>query len=156
LTATEPLLLYFLVVLGNEGSISNFLRSERTRNVIVDGGLKRFQEEIAFFVRSFFFVYLGLIAVGITINSVFWGVILSFLLLFIRYIAIRLATFRNPLSEKLQIMSVVMTRGLVAAILATLPMQCGLLYADLYLNVTLAVIISTAIFSTVRVFLLSS
>ena len=147
--------LLFGIVLGNEGAISKFLRSERTRNVLVDGGLKRFQEEIAFFIRSFFFVYLGLIAVGITINSVFWGVIISFLLLVIRYIAIRLATFRNPLSEKRPIMSVVLTRGLVAAILATLPMQYGLLYADLYLNITLVVIISTAIFSTVGVLLLS-
>jgi len=147
--------LLFGIVLGNERVISRFLRSEKTRNVIVDAGLKRFQEEIAFFIRSFFFVYLGLIAVGIDVNSVFWGVILSFLLLVIRYIAVRLATIRNPLSEKRSIMSVVLTRGLVAAILATLPMQYGLLYADLYLNITLVVIISTAIFSTVGVLLLS-
>jgi len=106
-------------------------------------------------LRSFFFVYLGLIAVGIDVNSVFWGVIMSFLLLVIRYIAVRLATIRNPLSEKRSIMSVVLTRGLVAAILATLPMQYGLLYADLYLNITLVVIITTAIFSTVGVLLLS-
>jgi NhaP-type Na+/H+ and K+/H+ antiporter len=52
-------------------------------------------------------------------------------------------------------MSVMLTRGLVAAILATIPMQYGLPYADLYLNITLVVIISTAIFSTVGVVLLS-
>jgi NhaP-type Na+/H+ and K+/H+ antiporter len=51
-------------------------------------------------------------------------------------------------------MSVVSTRGLVAAILATMPLQYGLFYADLYLNITLVVIISTAIFSTVGVYLL--
>jgi len=147
--------LLFGIVLGNERAISRFLRSEKARDLLVDAGLKRFQEEIAFFIRSFFFVYLGLIAVGIDVNSVFWGVIISFLLLVIRYIAVRLATIRNPLSEKRSIMSVVLTRGLVAAILATLPMQYGLLYADLYLNITLVVIITTAIFSTVGVLLLS-
>ncbi len=147
--------LLFGIVLGNERAISRFLRSEKARDLLVDAGLKRFQEEIAFFIRSFFFVYLGLIAVGIDINSVFWGVIMSFLLLVIRFIAVGLVTIRNPLSEKRSIMSVVLTRGLVAAILATLPMQYGLLYADLYLNITLVVIISTAIFSTVGVLLLS-
>ena len=52
-------------------------------------------------------------------------------------------------------MTTVLTRGLVAAILGTLPMQYGLLYADQYLNITLVVVISTAIFNTVGVQVLS-
>ena len=147
--------LLFGIVLGNARDILRVLKREKVGNVIVDAGLRRFEEEIAFLIRSFFFVYLGLIAMAIDINSLFWGVIISFILLFIRYGAVRLATIRNPLSKERSIMTPVLTRGLVAAILATIPMQYNLLYADMYLNITLVVIISTAIFCTVGVLAVS-
>jgi len=147
--------LLFGIVLGNEKDILKILHREKASSVVIDAGLRRFEEEVAFFIRSFFFVYLGLIAVAIDTNSLLWGMILSFVLLFIRYGTVRVATIRSPLYKERSVMSVVLTRGLVAAILATLPMQYGLLYGDLYLNITLVVIISTAIFSTVGVFILS-
>jgi len=145
----------FGLVLGNESEIFKMLQRERGRSLIVDAGLRRLQEEIAFLIRSFFFVYLGLIAVSVDIDSLFWGVILSFLLLFIRFIAVKLAMIRSPICEENSLMTTVLTRGLVAAILGTLPMQYGLLYADQYLNITLVVVISTAIINTVGVQVLS-
>jgi cell volume regulation protein A len=147
--------LLFGIVLGNETEILKLFNRPSTRNVCVDAELMRFEEEIAFAIRSFFFVYLGLLTVAIDIYSLFWGLILSFLLLLIRYGTVRLATINSPLREEEGVMSVVLTRGLVAAILATIPMQLGLLYAELYLNVTLIVIITTAIFSTVGVLVVS-
>lgn len=147
--------LIFGIVLGNERVIFEILKRRGPRSVIVDAGLRRFEEEIAFFIRSFFLVYLGLMAVTINIKSVFWGMILSFLLLLVRYVAVRFATIRSPLREECPVMSVVFTRGLVAAIIATMPMQHGLLYADLYLNITIVVIITTAIFCIVGMFVLS-
>ena len=121
----------------------------------VDAGLVRFEDEVAFAIRSFFFVYLGLLTSAIDFNSLFWGLILSFLLLLIRYGTVKLATIGSPLCRESSVMSVVLTRGLVAAILATIPMQYGLLYAELFLNTTLIVIITTAIFSTIGVLVLS-
>ena len=147
--------LLFGIVLGNEKEIMKFFKRPSPRNVCVDAELMRFEEEIAFAIRSFFFVYLGLLTVTIDINSLFWGLILSFLLLLVRYGTVRVATIRSPLRKEGAVMSVVLTRGLVAAIIATIPMQYGLLYAELYLNVTLIVIITTAIFSTVGVLVLS-
>ena len=92
---------------------------------------------------------------SIDINSLFWGIILSFLLFVIRFFAVKLAMIRSPICEENSLMTTVLTRGLVAAILGTLPMQYGLLYADQYLNITLVVVISTAIFNTVGVRLLA-
>jgi cell volume regulation protein A len=145
----------FGLVLGNEKDIFKILKRESSRSLIVDAGLRRLQEEIAFLIRSFFFVYLGLIAVSIDSYSLFWGIIISFLLLIIRYGVVKLATIRSPYFEEHSLMTLMLTRGLVAAILATLPMQYGLLYADLYLNITLVVVISTAIINTVGVQILS-
>lgn len=145
----------FGLVLGNEKDIFKILKRESSRSLIVDAGLRRLQEEIAFLIRSFFFVYLGLIAVSIDSYSLFWGIIISFLLLIIRFGVVKLATIRSPYFKEHSLMTMMLTRGLVAAILATLPMQYGLLYADLYLNITLVVVISTAIINTVGVQVLS-
>ncbi len=145
--------LLFGLVLGNERDIFRLLRREKMAT-IVDEGMKRFESEIAFLIRSFFFVYLGLIATVRDVNLLILGVILSFLILFVRYGAVWLATSYSELRHERGIMSVVLTRGLAAAVLSTLPMQYGLQYADLYLNIALVVIVTTAIISTVGIFIL--
>lgn len=145
--------LLFGLVLGNEKDIFRLLRREKM-TAIVDEGMKRFESEIAFLIRSFFFVYLGLIATVKDMNLLIFGIILSFLLLFVRYGAVWLATAYSELRRERDMMSVVLTRGLAAAVLSTLPMQYGLQYADLYINITLVVIITTAIICTIGTFTL--
>ena len=148
--------LLFGVMLSNEKEIYKILKRERTRDTLIDEGMKRFESEIAFLIRTFFFVYLGLIAVVTNINMLILGIILSFLLLLVRYAAVGLATVRSSFTrDERNIMSIVLTRGLSAAILSTLPLQYDLLYADLYLNLTLVIIITTAVICTVGVLALS-
>jgi len=148
--------LLFGVILGNEREIFKMLKRERARDTVIDEGMKRFESEIAFLIRTFFFVYLGLIAIVTNISMLILGILLSFLLLFVRYVAVHMATIRSLFTRgEHHIMSIVLTRGLSAAVLSTLPMQYGLLYADLYLNVTLVVIITTAVICTVGVLVLS-
>ncbi len=147
--------LLFGLVLGNEGEIFHAFRRERLSEVAVDAGLRRFESEIAFFIRTFFFVFLGLIAMISDVRFVFLGVILSLMLLLVRFGAVTLATLRSELREERPIMGVVLTRGLAAAVLATLPLQYGLLYSDAYINTAIIVIVSTAIIATVGAFALS-
>lgn len=145
--------LLFGLVLGNEREIFMILRREKMAT-IVDEGMKRFESEIAFLIRSFFFVYLGLIVTIRDVSLLVSGVALALLFLFVRYGAVWLATARSELQQERPIMSLVLTRGLAAAVLSTLPMQFGLEYADLYINITLVVIVATAIICTVGTFAL--
>ena len=147
--------LLFGVILGNEKKIFKILKRERTRDTLIDEGMKRFESEIAFLIGSFFFVYLGLVSTVADINLIFLGLILSFLLLCARWAAVTLATARSPLWDKREIMSTMLTRGLAAAVLSTLPMQYGLLYADLYINLELIIIITTAAICTIGGLVLS-
>jgi len=147
--------LLFGIVLGNEKDILKIFKQDSTRDTIIDAGLKRFESEIAFLVRSFFFVYLGLITTVSDIGLIVFGAILSFLLLGVRYLAVRLATIRNEMCEERSIMNFVLTRGLAAAVLSTLPIQYNLLYSDLYINISLVVIISTAVICTAGIMALS-
>lgn len=147
--------LLFGLTLGNEGPIFKALKRETMNGIAVDAGLRRFESEIAFLIRTFFFVFLGLIATINDITFLFLGVILSLLLLLVRFGAVRLATIRSELQSERSIIAVVLTRGLAAAVLATLPIQYGLLYADVFINLAVVIILSTAIIATIGVVIIS-
>jgi cell volume regulation protein A len=146
--------LLFGIVLGNESRILKVLKFKIANEVAVDGGLKRFESEIAFLIRTFFFAFIGLIAVISDVWFVFIGALLSLLLLLIRFGAVALATLGSKLKAERPIMGVVLTRGLAAAVLATLPLQYGLPYSDLYVNLAVIVIVSTAVIATIGAFAL--
>jgi cell volume regulation protein A len=159
--------LLFGIMLGNEKEIYGILRMKKPAIQVVDAGLKRFESEIAFLLRTFFFVYIGLIATMPSLPFVFLGIALSFTLLLIRIGAVRLATIRSDLIEERPMMSVLLTRGLAAAVLVTLiPAQ----YADpvkypvvgeifrqlspIYINIAIVVILTTAAIATIGIPLL--
>ena len=156
--------LLFGLVLGNERSIFKALKRERTGDTAVDGGLRRFESEIAFLIRTFFFVFLGLIALISDPWFVLIGAIMSLMLLLARFGVVTLATSKCELRDERPIMSVVLTRGLAAAVLATLPLQYANpeIYPDagpifqalspLYINLAVIIIVSTAIIATVGAF----
>jgi cell volume regulation protein A len=159
--------LLFGIMLGNEKEIYRVLRMERPTSVVVDAGLKRFESEVAFLLRTFFFVYIGLIVTNVDAIIILIGVFLSLILLLARFGAVAVSTLRSDeLKKERPVMSVMLTRGLAAAVLATLPLQ----YSDpakypevgpifqalspLYINLAVVIILSTAIIATVGIPLL--
>jgi cell volume regulation protein A len=143
--------LIFGLILGNEKEILMQLRQKVAGTVVVDAGLKRFESEIAFLMRTFFFVFLGIIATISNVTLLFLGVIITLLLLLVRFGVVWLTTVGSDLKKERPIMSFVLTRGLAAAVLATLPVQYGLLYPDVFINLAVVVIVSTAIIATIGV-----
>jgi len=155
--------LLFGIVLGNEREIYRIFRMEKPppSGTIIDAGLKRFESEIAFLLRTFFFVYMGLIVSIGDIKTIVVGVILSLTLLLSRFAAVKIATVRcSELADERLIMSVMLTRGLAAAVLATLPMQYAAEnpifseIAPIYINIAVWVILTTAIIAAVGIPLL--
>jgi cell volume regulation protein A len=158
--------LLFGIMLGNEKEIYGILRMKKPANHVVDAGLKRFESEIAFVLRTFFFVFIGLIATVSNILTVATGIALALIMLLMRFGAVRLATMRSELTSERRIMSVLLTRGLASVVLATLPLQYadtskypvvgGIFHAlsPLYINIAVVLILSTAIIATLGVPLL--
>lgn len=66
-----------------------------------------------------------------------------------------LATLRSEMNEELLIMVVVLTRGLATAVLATLPTQYEILHSDVFINLAVVTILSTAIMTMVDVVAIS-
>ncbi|MCD6241418.1 cation:proton antiporter, partial [Candidatus Bathyarchaeota archaeon] len=151
---------------------NRILKRERPSLITVDEGLKRFEAEIAFLIRSFFFVFLGLIATlpnptgGATNWNAFvlYGVIISLSLLLVRYLAVTVATVKSEIRAERTIMWVVLARGLAAAVLSTFPSQEQYeQYFDTkfpgisswYINIALVIILITAVICTLGIFLIS-
>ena len=153
--------LLFGIMLGNEKAIYGILRMKKPPDQVVDPGLKRFESEIAFLLRAFFFVYIGLIVTLPKLTTVIAGIILAISLLLIRYGVVNVATIKSKLTPERGIMSLLLTRGLASAVLATLTLQ----YADpvkypsigtifqqlspLCISMTVVVILATALIATV-------
>ncbi len=85
------------MILGNEGEILRLFNQVSNQNAYVpaDGtnekiflsvskGLKRFEAEVAFLIRTFFFVFLGIIVSISSLNTLLFGVVLSIILLAVK------------------------------------------------------------------------
>jgi len=139
--------LIFGLVLGNGKSFSIMLRFNKIFTISPD--MKKFQNEISFFIRSFFFVFLG-IMVTINIETLFIGLFIAFILLLLRVLAIRLAMFSNEYST-LEKMLLITTspRGMSAAVLSLLPAMMNIPYSDIYSEVVLIIILVTVMYSSI-------
>ena len=157
--------LLFGLILGNEREILRILRqSGYTDNEVVSNaklylfvskGLKRFEAEVAFLIRTFFFVFLGIIVSISSWSTLLFGVLLSLILLATRFGAVLITTFKSSLQTERQIMTLILTRGLAAAVLATLPAQYGLPYSNLFVDLAVVVIVTTAVIATIGALALS-
>jgi cell volume regulation protein A len=154
--------LLFGLILGNERELLKFFRKNIDVNnnnckilCSVSRGLKRFEAEIAFLISTFFFVFLGMIASIPTLTVLLSGIVLSVIMLLTRYGAVWLTTVKSSLKKERGMMTAILTRGLATAVLATLPAQLGLDYADIFVDLALVVIVVTAIMATVGAMLIS-
>lgn len=137
--------LTFAVVVGNARFFSR--RFGLLTDIDLGAGVRGFHAQMAFIVKSFFFVLIGallrppwpLVAVGILLGVVLW---------LVRIPAVRVATLggRFVRSER-TVMGVALPRGLAAGVMATIPAAAGV--AD---TGGLATIVFSCIVTTIAVF----
>jgi cell volume regulation protein A len=139
--------LLFGLVFANSKKIMGLFKMK----IGTDGMVKKFHAEITFFIQSFFFVYLGLIF-SINTAYILGGIAIIAIILALRYLIVDLTTYKMgiPRSE-VNLIKVMASRVLSAAIVAQLPLAFGLPNANMFLNVGFVVIFGTIIFSVVAV-----
>ncbi len=137
----------FGLVLGNGIAFSKMLKFKKI--FTIDEGMRFFEGEISFFIRSFFFVMLGLIAV-INFESLIIAIAISIILIVFRVIGADISLIRLSITKMERNMIRVMgPRGLATAVMAQLPAVYGLPRAEVYSSVAFIVIFATVIFSTI-------
>ena len=96
---------------------------------------------VTFLLRTFFFLYLGLLIQIKGVSSVLWAICLTTLIFATRYFSIRTVFKNNNFSRLDAVTATAMgPRGLACAVLATLPLQRGLEQGEWIQNLIFAII----------------
>lgn len=143
--------LLFGIVVGNERYIARLLRREE-EELAFDKGVKRTGSEVTFLIKTFFFVYLGLMVSVQSLKLIILGVMISILLLVVRYVSVFMATLGSAISQRRGVITYSFARGLAAAVLAIMVLEMELPNGELFVDLALVVIITTAIISTLGIF----
>ena len=141
------------IVLGNSDSFTRFLKIKEP--LPVNQSIRFLHEEITFFIRTFFFVYLGMMFSFKTLNTEFLtlcGIILLIIIL-LRIICTEITVRFYPEKKKDRfLIKLMMPRGLASAVLATLPAAAGVAGTESFVAVTFGVIIITNTLLTIGLF----
>ncbi len=133
--------LVFGLVLGNAPEILKIFRMKEFR---IDRNILKFQNEISLFLKTFFFVYLGLIVdlSILNLNIIFIVVLLFIIILLARILSVSLLFSKTEVLKKDRDTFVSLhARGLAAAVLATYPISVGLVDPQAYTILPIAFLI---------------
>ena len=138
--------LFFGLVIGNSRVFSNILKFKK--RLSLDYVFISFQGEITFFIRSFFFVFLGII-ITISYDYILYGIAIAAILFALRLLAVEISCMRlktSPYEKK--VMCIMAPRDLTAAVIAQLPLIYGMRNAHMYTNIVFVVIVVTVIYTS--------
>ncbi len=142
--------LVFGVMLGNGVEVAKFLRIKRT--VEIHDVMKKFHSQMSFLIKTFFFVYLGLMITFDEPSVIVLGVVLSLALLFVRYIVVLLTSIGNrTLLASQGFLTSMFPRGLSAAVVAEIVVVAGIPNASVYPSIIMVVIVATVIIAAIGI-----
>lgn len=142
----------FGMVLGNAKELGKLLRLRK--EVTVNPNIRLFQEEITFFVRTFFFLYIGLLLSPSYFGGSVLAISLVLLVLFVisRWLAQKTLLTDLPPKDR-NIVVAMLPRGLAAAVLATMPFSSGITIPD-FQQIVFVVILLSNTASTLGLFII--
>jgi len=141
--------LFFGLIIGNSRHIAKRLKFRTT--ISIDNSVRDFHSQISFLIRSFFFVFTGLLFSLSSFTSVLFGLVLSVTFLGIRFVVVKMASVKSELGEYGTLMTVMFPRGLAAAVLASIPLTSGVPGSQVFPEIAFIVIIATIVITTVGV-----
>jgi len=137
--------LVFGLMLGKKNYFTRVLKIKFPEDLIDDS----LHNQVTFLVRAFFFVFVGLLASFAQIEYVIFGVIAAIAIYIGRIIITKTVLVRGFSKLDIKVTSVMIPRGLAAAVLATFPLSMGLPNADAYPQIIFFVVITTVIITTI-------
>ncbi|MBI2654341.1 cation:proton antiporter [Candidatus Woesearchaeota archaeon] len=144
--------LFFGLVLRNSKKLTALIKGENAISV-TSLTEQLFYSQISFFLKTFFFVYIGILLDFSNLKALIIGAIMAIAIMLLRNTTSFIAKNFMPYDKK--IMNSIFARGLAAAVLAQLAIQHNLQNAELIAKITFSVIMFTIIFSSVRIFLVN-
>ncbi|MDH3313794.1 MAG: cation:proton antiporter [Nitrosopumilus sp.] len=136
--------LVFGLMLGNKGHLSRYLRFKLPR-VDSDDSM---HNQLTFLVRTFFFVFVGLLASFGNVEYIIFGIVATVIIYVGRVILTKTTLTKRFSKLDRKVTSVMIPRGLAAAVLATFPLTMGLPNAEAYPQIVFVIIMVSVIITT--------
>lgn len=137
--------LVFGLMLGNKGRFAKILKFKLPKIETDDPT----HNQLTFLVRSFFFVFVGLMASFGQIEYIIFGILIT-VLVYVGRMAVGKVTLTSRFSKlDRAVTNSMIPRGLAAAVLATYPITLGLPNAEAYPQIIFFIILSSVIITTV-------
>ena len=155
--------LAFGLVLGNpEYFEMSFLKKLRLRQMTpLEEDEKSFFKEFVFILKTYFFVYVGICIPFTNYTALMYGAIIAASLFVLRFVLVAVVGRKNTLEDRLTV-SMLIPKGLVSAVLASIPEQVNLAAgrvvvpgATLVKHITYSVIFCSSIICSLLVLLTS-
>lgn len=126
------------------------------QSIVLPKSEKDFFSEMVFLLRTFFFVFIG-ISIQIThLDWLLWGALITALLFLVRIFTVKLIIAKDtPILDKATI-SIMIPKGLGAAVIATLPIQQGQADGEIIQSLCFSVILFSTIYCVSLFFLLKT
>ena len=150
--------LAFGIIMGNADVINNrsLLRKLEIQPVAgFNDNEKSFFSEIVFIMQTYFFVYVGISLQFGSAGIYAVGLALILLIMASRPFVIKLFTKKDFSAPEVAIMSVMTPKGLVPAILASLPLQLGMVSGPIIMDLGYSVVLFSIILCSLLVIFIS-
>jgi len=136
--------LVFGLMLGNKAHLSRYLRFKLPK-VDSDDSM---HNQLTFLVRTFFFVFVGLLASFGNMEYIIFGIVATVVIYVGRVILTKTTLTKRFSKLDRKVTSVMIPRGLAAAVLATFPLTMGLPNAEAYPQIVFVIIMVSVIITT--------
>jgi NhaP-type Na+/H+ or K+/H+ antiporter len=107
-----------------------------------------FFREVAFLLKTFFFVYIGMSILFEDITALIIGLIFTGVIYFVRLFIAKYASPKKANSYDKTIISMMTPKGLAAAVLATIPEMAGIPEGTMIKNIAYAVVLFSIILTS--------
>jgi len=152
--------LVFGITIGNVESIRFYVfrrpqsKDEEAAAVGLSEAERAFFSEVAFLLKTFFFVYLGMSLEFISGWLVQLSLIVTGIVFLLRIPAVKLTVSRALPVKDASIMAIMVPKGLAAAVLASIPLQQEVAGGELIRSVTYGVILLSIVMTSVLLLLM--
>jgi len=137
--------LVFGLMLGNKQHLARILKFKPPRIELDDPT----HNQLTFLVRSFFFVFVGLMASFGKIEYIVFGILITIAVYFGRAFIGKITLTKRFSKLDKAVTNSMIPRGLAAAVLATYPVTMGLPNAEAYTEIIFFIILSSVIITTI-------
>ncbi len=137
--------LVFGLMIGNKSHLAKILRFKLPRIELDDPT----HNQLTFLVRSFFFVFVGLMASFGQVEYLIFGVLMTIAVYFGRIFVGKITLTKRFSHLDRAVTNSMIPRGLAAAVLATYPITMGLPNAEAYPQLIFFIILSSVVITTI-------